>query len=386
MARDAHSSGDGASPAPVTSDGNGARPATGKPAPEPGHRTVHRRRSDDAPRRPTLRDVAGIAKVDISLVSRVVNRDASLSILPATRARIEAAIQQTGYFPNVQARGLRTQRTFTIGFLLPETWGPVYDPIVIAAMRRAAEQGYLIVIGSSLEAQFSDRPFERLLLERRVDGLMVASGELSDSGLGAANPGGAPILFVNRRVPGAIGSAVVDDAAGAALATNHLVELGHRRLAHLGGPTGVDTASRRREGFLDAASRAGLSATVVEIAGYDAEGGRLAMARILERDSAMTGIVAANMNVAIGAVRAVAEAGLGVPRDVSIVAIHDHPLAAYLSPALTCVRLPLADLGRAAVDMLLARVGGEPLSDVMVTGEVELVRRESTAPPAAKPG
>jgi LacI family transcriptional regulator len=341
-----------------------------------------RRRADDGlPRRPTLRDVAAIAEVDVSLVSRVVNRDPSLSILPTTRARIEAAIEQTGYRPNVQARGLRTQRTFTMGFLLPEVWSPIYDPIVIAAMRRAAESGYLVVLGSSIEAQFSDHGFESLLLDRRVDGLLVASGELSDAGVQAIAAGGAPVVFVNRRVPGLVGSAVVDDAAGAALATNPLIALGHRRLAHLGGPTGVDTASRRREGFLDAASRAGLPATLLEIAGYDAEGGRAAAAKVLDRDRSITGIVAANMNVGIGALRAIADAGLRVPEDVSVVSIHDHPLAEYLSPSLTCVQLPLAALGAAAVDLVLAGVRGEALRDVMVKGEIELIPRESTAPP-----
>jgi LacI family transcriptional regulator len=369
---------------------SGAPTSVPERAPEPGLQppstsetasTRTRRRADGAPRPPTMKDVARIAEVDISLVSRVVNRDPNLSILPTTRARIEAAIEQTGYRPNVQARGLRTQRTFTLGFLLPEVWSPIYDPIVIASMRRAAAQGYMIVLGSTIEATFSDRAFEGLLLEHRVDGLIVASGELSDAGLQAFNTGGAPIVFVNRRVPGFVGSAVVDDAAGSALATEHLIALGHRHLAHLGGPTGVDTASRRREGFLDAASRAGLPATLVEIAGYDAEGGRAAMAKIIARDRSVTGIVAANMNVGIGALRAIAEAGLSVPGDISVVAIHDHPLAEFLSPALTCVQLPLAELGTAAVNLLLDRVRGEALRDIMVTGDIELVRRESTAPP-----
>lgn len=355
-----------------------SEPSRGTPRPvgSPSRRAI-----DGAPRPPTLRDVAAIAEVDVSLVSRVVNRDPSLSILPTTRGRIEAAVAQTGYRPNVQARGLRTARTFTIGFLLPEMWSPIYDPIIIAAMRRAAEQGYLIVLGSSIDAQFSDRAFEGLLLERRVDGLIVASGELSDAGIQAINTRGAPIVFANRRVPGVVGSAVVDDAAGAALATNHLIALGHRRLAHLGGPTGVDTASRRREGFLDAATRGGLPTTLVEIAGYDAEGGRAAAANVIARDPTVTGIVAANVNVGIGALRAIVDAGLRVPDDISVVAIHDHPLAAYLAPALTCVLLPLSELGKAAVDLLLARVRGEALSDIMVKGEIELIRRESTAPP-----
>jgi LacI family transcriptional regulator len=332
---------------------------------------------------PTLKDVAAIAEVDVSLVSRVVNRDPTLSILPTTRARIEAAIEQTGYRPNVLARGLRKARNFTIGFLLPEVWSPIYEPIVTAAMRRAAEAGYLIVLGSTIEAQFSDRPFEELLLERRVDGLIVASGELGDVGLRGIAAGSAPIVYANRRVSGVVGSVVVDDAEGARIATNHLIGLGHRRLAHLGGPIGIDTAARRREGFLAAASAAGMPSTLVEIAGYDAAGGRLAARRVLERDREVTGMVAANMNVGIGAMRAIAEAGLRVPDDVSVITIHDHPLADYLRPALTCVRLPLAELGSAAVDLVLRRVGGGAPSDLMVSGEIELVARESTAPPPA---
>jgi LacI family transcriptional regulator len=363
-----------ARPTPTPGDPAPARPAT------PARR--RRVRDDGRPRPPTLRDVAAIAEVDVSLVSRVVNRDPSLSILPTTRARIEAALEQTGYRPNVQARGLRTQRTFTLGFLLPEVWSPIYDPIVIASMRRAAEHGYLVVLGSALEAQLSDRAFEMLLAERRVDGLIVASGELSEAGIQAVATGGAPLVFVNRRVPGIVGSVVVDDAAGASLATRHLIELGHRRLAHLGGPTGIDTASRRRDGFLDAVSRAGVPAPLVEIAGYDAEGGRAAAARVLERDPSVTGLVAANMNVGIGALRAISDAGLRCPGDVSVVAIHDHPLAAYLAPSLSCVALPLEALGRAAVDLGLARVRGEALSDRMVEGEIRLIARESSAPPA----
>ncbi len=352
--------------------------------------TQHDRRSKGAPdgrpaagdpRPPTLKDVAAIAGVDVSLVSRVVNRDQKLSILPATRERIMAAVQQTGYRPNVQARGLRTARTFTIGFLLPRVGNPIYDPIVAGAMRRAAESGYLIVLGGSVEAAYGDRPFENLLLERRVDGLIVASGEIGDASLRDLAAGGSPIVFANRRVSGVAGSVVVDDAEGARLATSHLIELGHRRLAHLEGPTGIDTAGRRRDGFLAAASAAGLPVALVEAAGYDAEGGRQAATSTLLRDPSITGMVAANMHVAIGAMRAIADAGLRVPEDVSVIAIHDHPMAAYLRPALSCVLLPLAELGAAAADLVLRRVEGEPARDVMVTGEIRLVQRESTALP-----
>lgn len=329
-----------------------------------------------------MRDVARLAGVDASLVSRVVNDDPQLTILPATRARVLAAVERTGYHPNIQARGLRMSRAFMIGFLLPEVTSPVYGPIVRGAMRRAEELGYLIVLSGTTESRLTERSFEALLRERRVDGLLIASGELSDEGLRSIGSE-APIVCVNRRVPGLVGSVVVDDAAGAALAARHLIGLGHRRMAHLGGPAGIDTAARRREGFLEAVSRAGLPSPRIEVAGFDAAGGLQAARTVLESDPTVTGIVAANATVAIGAIRAAIAMGRRVPDDLSVVAIHEHPLAAFMQPPLTTVRMPLAELGAAAVEALVARLGGEPARDVMVEGELVLVDRESAAPPSA---
>jgi len=328
-----------------------------------------------------MKDVARIASVDVSLVSRVVNGDPKLSIRPATRARIVEALEKTRYTPNIQARGLRTARSFTIGFLLPELTNPVYGPIVAGAMKRAMERDYLIVLGASPAPTVTARSLEVMLAERRVDGLLIASGALSDAGLRALGHPESPIVFVNRRVPDVSSSVVVDDAAGAALATQHLIGLGHRNLAHLGGSIGVDTATRRKDGFLAAVEAAGLSRSHVESAGYDAPSGFLAASSVLERDPEVTGMVAGNPDVAIGAIRAISSRGLSVPGDVSVIAIHDHPLSEFLRPALTCVRLPLAMLGAAAVDLLLGRLAGDRPRDEMVEGDLVLIARESTAAP-----
>ncbi len=330
-----------------------------------------------------MRDVADLAGVDVSLVSRVVNEDPKLAILPATRSRILAAIERTAYRPNLQARGLRLARSFMIGFLLPELTNPVYGPIVAGAMRRAEEKGYgLVLIGATGSAAF-ERSFMPVLRDHRVDGLLVASGDLGDESLRAVGAE-APIVWVNRRVSSAVGSVVVDDGAGAALACRHLIVLGHRRLAHLGGPLGVDTADRRREGFLSAVSAAGLPAPRMEVAGFDAAGGFKAVRALLHADPSVTGIVAVNTTVAIGAVRAVFEIGRRIPDDLSIVAIHEHPLAAFARPPITTVRMPLEELGAAAVDTLLARLRGEAAHDVMVKGDLVLVERESAGPPTAR--
>lgn len=328
-----------------------------------------------------MRDVARIAGVDISLISRIVNKDPNVAILPATRARIVAALDKTGYRPNMQARGLRIARTFMIGFMLPDLASPIYGPIIEGAIRRAEQVGYLIVLGGPTDPQGHEPSFEALLSERRVDGLLIASGGITDERLLALGPKGRPVVFVNRRIAGHIGSVVVDDAGAATVATEHLIRLGHRRLAHLGGPTGVDTAVRRREGFLAATSRAGIRSPRVEASTFDAAGGYDATRHLLEADPSITGLVAANANQAIGAARAAREIGWRLPDDLSIVAIHDHPLAPYFEPPLTTVRVPLVELGSAAVESLLRRLTGEAPDDVTVTGAIDLLERASTALP-----
>jgi len=328
-----------------------------------------------------MRDVARIARVDISLISRVVNNDPNLAILPATRDRIVAALDETGYRPNIQARGLRMARTFMIGFMLPDLANPIYGPIVEGAIQRAEQMGYLIVLGGPADPHGPQPSFEALLSEKRVDGLLIASGGITDERLLAMGPKGRPVVFVNRRVAGHTGSVVVDDAGAATVATEHLIRLGHRRLAHVGGPTGVDTAVRRREGFIATASRAGIESPLVEASSFDAPGGYEATRCLMQADPSITGVVTANANQAIGAVSAARGMGWRVPDDLSIVAIHDHPLAPYLEPPLTTVRMPLLELGSEAVDSLLRRLEGEAPRDATVTGSIDLLERASTAAP-----
>ncbi|MBX3032221.1 MAG: LacI family DNA-binding transcriptional regulator [Chloroflexi bacterium] len=328
-------------------------------------------------------DVARLAGVDVSLVSRVINEDPKLNILPTTRERILEAIRESGYRRNFQARGLRRQRAFTIGFLLPEVTNPIYGPIVSGAVSRADARGYLVVLGSTAGHNVAEPSFEDLLGEKRVDGLLIASGELSDARMRELRLEAAPIVFVNRRIPGTVGSVTVDDAAGSALATQALVDLGHRRLAHLAGATDIDTAARRREGFVSAVTGAGLTDWVIEVAGDDAQGGFDAASRLIDQAPTTTGIIAMNSLVATGAVRALGLHGLRVPDDVSVVSVNDHPLAEFITPTLSCVRMPLERMGATSVDSLLARIDGGAAEDTMVTGDMTLCLRESAGPPPA---
>jgi LacI family transcriptional regulator len=213
-----------------------------------------------------------------------------------------------------------------------------------------------------------------------VDGLLVASGRVDDEVLRALDRGRQPMVIVNRRVPGVAGSVVVDDEAAAAVAAEHLVELGHRRLGHIAGPRGIDNTARRTAGVVTAASRAGATLVTVHGDGWDPESGYAAAHRLLAEHD-VTGIVATNIVVAAGVVGAALESHLRVPRDLSIVGLHDFPVAQFLQPALSTVVLPLEELGRRAVDELMSRLAGNPRREIVVAREPRLVARDSTAPP-----
>jgi LacI family transcriptional regulator len=260
---------------------------------------------------------------------------------------------------------------------------PFYSPIVEGAEQRASELGYMVVILRELDRARADHPelaFARLLHEDRVDGLLVASGKVEDETLRTLDRGPRPLVIVNRRVPGVTGSVVVDDTAAAALATTHLLELGHRRLGHVAGPADIDNTLRREAGIAAAVAGSGVSVVTVHGEGWDPDSGHTAALELLARHD-VTAVVATNILVAAGVVGAAQELGRRVPEDLSVVALHDFPVAQFLRPALSTVVLPLEELGRFAVDELMSRMAGGPQRQVVIPGEPRLIVRDSTAPP-----
>jgi LacI family transcriptional regulator len=322
--------------------------------------------------------VAAAAGVDPSVVSRVLSGDQGLSVRPETRQRVLAEAARLGYRPNPAARTLKTARTMAIGMIVPDLANVHYATIAAGAEEAAAAAGYVLLVA---HGSASDRVPD---LHGRIDGLLVgmATSEMPRHG----DFGGVPSLLVNRREPCGIPSVTADDAAGAALATSYLVSLGHRAIAHVAGPQNADTARRRLEGYRRALAEAGIDARpewLVE-SPFDEAGGHAAATRLLELEPRPTALFVANVRAAIGARAAAARLGLRVPLDVSIVGFHDAPVAAYLDPPLTTVRMPLTEMGRQAVDGLLALLRGERVEDVMVAIPPELVVRASAAPPAPR--
>jgi DNA-binding LacI/PurR family transcriptional regulator len=323
-------------------------------------------------RQVTLADVARAAGVHPATVSRILNRAPDLSIRPETRERVERIAAEQGYRPNAMARGLRLSSAGALGLLVPSLRNPVYAHIIRGAFRRAWEDGLVVLLVEDTGGPETVQAYERLVRERRIDGLLVASAR---PGSPLLEPGELPTVFVNRRNPAGQSVSMREEDAGA-LAARHLLELGHTRLAHLAGPADLDTAQRRTLGFTQAAQEGGATVAVVH-SEFDETGGYAAMRELL--DGAPTAVFVSNLNQAVGALAGARAAGRSVPNELSVVTYDDDPVGEYLDPPLTAVRMPLAELGAAAVECILARMRGGSRDDVVVATAPELVRRASTA-------
>lgn len=272
----------------------------------------------------------------------------------------------------------------TIGAVLPNLAYTVNAEIIRGAERRAAAKGYVLLIADAAEFGLAGAAYRRLLTEGRVDGLLLASATNSEGQFAGPPNLSLPVVHVNRR-GGDVGVSVsVDDALGIGLAVDHLVELGHTAIAHVAGPRDADTAVRRRAGFVARMREHDLRvppSRIVETS-LTEEGGFEAMQRLLSGRQPPTAVVAASFASAIGAMSAIAKAGLRIPQDVSLVGFHDSKVGAYLNPPLTTIRMPLAEMAEAAVETLVRLIDGDDAADTVIDSPAPtLIVRGSTAVP-----
>jgi LacI family transcriptional regulator len=332
-------------------------------------------------KRVTIRDVAAKAEVDVSLVSRVLNNHPKASAGAATRARILEAASSLGYKPNVVARGLRMARTWTLGLMLPNLTNPMYAEIIRAAEQRARERGFGLVFGTHVDGE-EEATFVRLLQEGRVDGLLTASGAHGDRFLRRiANGGFGPMVMLNRRMRGVHPTVTVDDAAGAALAVEHLAGLGHKTVAGIFGPVSIETSRRRRTGFVAAARKAGVAVIPIDEPGVDAAVGSAAAELIFREHQKATAIFASTFGIGMGVLRAARRLGIAIPHDMSLVALHDSELADFLNPTLTTIALPVDEMAQQAVDLVIQLIDGTEPRSAVVRTPPQLKLRESTSRP-----
>jgi LacI family transcriptional regulator len=336
-----------------------------------------------APRRRIARlaDVAERAGVGTSIASRVLNDDPTVGVRPDTRARIIAAAKELNYRPNAAARGLKLQRTTTIGLVIPNLAYPVNSEIIRGAERAASEAGYVLLIADAEEFLQAGQAYRRLLLEGRVDGLLLASASTSEPVLREIIETDLPLILVNRRAGALAPSITVDDALGMRMGVEHLLALGHRSIGYVSGPADADTAQRRLEGYLSALRDGGVEPVldcVVESSFDEASGYEACLALLRRWPERPTAITVWSVAAAIGVMAALASEGIHVPDDVSVLAFHDAPLAEYVQPPLTTVRMPLGEMAVLGVGALLKRIRGEVVESQVVRTRPTITPRRST--------
>ena len=335
--------------------------------------------------RVTLKDVARLAGVHPGTASRALNEETRGLVNEDTAKRVLAAAERLGYRPNPIARGLKTARSYTVGVLIPDLTNPLFPPIVRGIQDRLEEAAYTPLIANTENDPDRERADFEAMRARHVDGFITATARRGHELLTRPDSLGLPVVLVNRRLDdGPLPSVAGDDKAGIKLAVRHLVELGHRRIAHLAGPQQLSTGSLRHEGFLEAMREAGIEPDpdliLIGDAVIESEGSRLCTA-LLDSGRELTAIVAANDLMALGCYDVLEQRGIDCPSEISVIGFNDMPFAAHFRPPLSTIRIPQYELGARAAELLLKRLQDDDAPAEQQLLEPELVVRASTGPP-----
>ena len=333
-------------------------------------------------RRVGIRDVAAACGVSPATVSNALM--GKRPVKESTRLRVIETAERLGYRASGIARGLRLQRSWSIGLMLANISNPFYPEIARGVEDAAAEESLnLILCNTDYESDKQDRQM-RLLLERQVDGLIVGFHPETPQ-IRFLESTGTPFVLLNRG-HGDFDADMVcaADAQASRVMVDHLVELGHRRIAYIGGHPRSENAHVRHDGFIAAMRGHGLAVdpALVAVGAYDFPSGAVAADRLLSLPEPPTAIFAASDLMAMGATKALFSKGFRVPEDISVAGIDDILIASMPGVGLTTVRIPKWDIGAAAVRLLLRRILGERDDfPATVTFPVELITRTTTAPP-----
>ncbi len=339
-----------------------------------------------APKVATIQDVARAAGVSTATVSRALSMPDVVA--DRTRKAVLAAVESTGYRVNQAARNLRRQRAGAILVLVPNLGNPFFSQILAGIGSRLSETDYAILIADSSNQPSAMRYLHDYLGDSRIDGLIVLDGSLPVEDVNdlQTGPGQCRVIFACEWVQDVPCPSVrSDNAKGASLAVQHLYDLGHRKIAHVTGPRGNVLTRARREGMLAERERLNLPVRDEWImrGDFSLESGHLAGDKILAMEDRPTAVFCASDQVAFGLIAKLTEAGIRVPRDISVVGFDDIEQAEFFVPRLTTIRQDRQLLGQTAADLMVHRLEDEdpdPGALVRVL-DVELVVRDSTAPP-----
>ncbi|PRY11873.1 LacI family DNA-binding transcriptional regulator [Kineococcus rhizosphaerae] len=333
----------------------------------------------------TYKDLQRVTGLSLATISKFYNGG---NVRTENREALERAARDLDFRPNELARSLRTRRSGTVGVLLPELDNEFHAAIVAGIEHGLKDSGTRVLVVTTQGTSAGVTAAVNLLSDRRVDGMVVVPGEHDGEAVGAAAARGVPLVLVDRLVTGSAADAVVLDNAGAtARVVAELTGAGHRDIALLGGPSSIWTMAQRAQGFRRAVRAAGIALARDRVvrAPLTVESGRSAMHELLGRSPRPTAVCTANHELTVGALIALGEAGIDLPRDLSFVGFDGQTLARVTTPRLTTFVQPAHEIARAAADLLRTRLSpdgaGAPPRRVVLAGE--LVRGASVgAPPA----
>lgn len=329
----------------------------------------------------SIKDVALKAHVSTTTVSHVVNRTRFVS--DKVRGEVEAAIRELGYVPSAVARSLKSNTTKTIGMLIPNCSNPYFAEIVRSVEDHCFGAGYTLILCNTDDDPHRQGAYLQVLSEKRIDGMIIIStGEDKDL-LRLLQGLPIPTVLLDREID-EVNCDLVETAhlQGGMMATDHLIGLGHRRIACLAGPADLNSSLQRIEGWRTALAKSGLASETADLlwhSDFSSQGGFSTMQSILASPLAPTAVFVCNDLMCIGALSAAHEAGVRIPQDMSLIGFDDIELARFASPALTTIAQPKHRIGVVAVDMVLERIQGGRVQARQVLLQPELIVRSSTA-------
>ncbi|MBV8968537.1 MAG: LacI family DNA-binding transcriptional regulator [Verrucomicrobia bacterium] len=328
----------------------------------------------------TIKDVAALAGVSYTTVSHVINKTRPVS--KAAREEVEAAIRRLNYVPSAIARSLRHRSTATIGLLISNNTNPFFSELAHGIEDGCYQNGYSVILCNSDDDPAREQTYLQVLLQRRIDGLVVGSIGGQQTLARTLRRLLLPLVIVDRAVPGLRADLVqVDNELGGYLATRHLIELGHKGIGCVTGPTTAISSTDRLQGYQRALKESAISILPERIIASDftSEGGYKAGALLLQ-NADVSAVMACNDLMGIGVLRCAAEKGIRVPEEFSVIGFDGIDLGRYVHPALTTIGQSIRELGRIAATTLIGRIGREgqgPFRRIVLPPEVVL--RESTA-------
>jgi LacI family transcriptional regulator len=329
----------------------------------------------------TLKDVARRSGVSTMTVSRVINGSGYAS--PEARARVRQAIAELGYVPNVLARHLRVRKTRTLALIMSDITNPFFTTLARGVEDVAAANGFAVIFCNTDESESEEIDYLRMVIGRQITGvLLVPAGDAREP-LALLAAHGVPVVVLDRRAPAWVDQVRSDSEDGAYQLVDHLISLGHRRIALLTGRTSISTAADREAGYRRALEARGVASDpqLIRCDGFSLNCGYEMAAQVLALTPRPTALFAANSFIAFGALRAIQEAGLRVPEDVSLVCFDDLPSDWLIDPFLTVAVQDAAGIGRRGAELILERLENpETHTPRSIVLPVQLTVRRSAAP------